>query len=264
MRTLTKKDLVIPSRDPKSHKRENGVVLIIGGSEEFVGAPALAGIAALRSGADLAIVAAPEKVAWAVNTIYPDLITKKFPGKHLSMKHYKELKLLMESADVTLLGNGLGRHPSTKRLVRKLSQLAWDKVIDADALSMVQAHELKNSILTPHKREYEEFLRNSKIKKVPALFLKRKNVVVLKGKEDLIVGAKEAVKNTTGNSGLTKGGTGDVLAGLAAGYYAQLHDGWQAALNATYITGQIGDILLKKKKGYTYLASDLVEEIKKF
>ena len=62
---------------------------------------------------------------------------------------------------------------------------------------------------------------------------------------------------------MTKGGTGDVLAGLAAGFLAQSKDLLQSAINAAYINGLIGDILLKKKKGYSFIASDMVDKIKK-
>ena len=71
------------------------------------------------------------------------------------------------------------------------------------------------------------------------------------------------MSNKTGNPGMTKAGTGDVLAGLCAGYLAQSHDLFQSAVNGTYFNGLIGDILLKKKKGFTYLASDMVDEIQK-
>ncbi len=62
---------------------------------------------------------------------------------------------------------------------------------------------------------------------------------------------------------MTRGGTGDVLAGLCAGFLAQSKDSLQSAKNAAYINGMIGDILLKRKKGFSYLASDMVEEIKR-
>lgn len=69
--------------------------------------------------------------------------------------------------------------------------------------------------------------------------------------------------NRTGNAGMTKGGTGDVLAGLCAGFLAQSKDMGQSAVNAAYFNGLIGDIMLKKKKGFTYLASDMADEIKR-
>ena len=68
MKFLARKDLELPKRKPDSHKGDNGVVLAVGGSREYAGAIALAGLAALRSGCDLVRIAAPEKVAWAVNS----------------------------------------------------------------------------------------------------------------------------------------------------------------------------------------------------
>ena len=67
-------------RKKTAHKGENGYLLIIGGSEEYVGAVILAGIAALRAGCDSVTIAAPEKVAWAINRYSPDLITYKIKG----------------------------------------------------------------------------------------------------------------------------------------------------------------------------------------
>ena len=84
----------------------------------------------------------------------------------------------------------------------------------------------------------------------------------MKGKIDVIIFKDKIYYNKTGNAGMTKGGTGDVLAGLCAGFLAQSKDLLQSAINAAYFNGLIGDILLKKKKGFTYLASDMVEEIK--
>ena len=73
----------------------------------------------------------------------------------------------------------------------------------------------------------------------------------------------EIARIAGGNAGMTKGGTGDVLAGLCAGFLAQTRDLEQSAVNAAYFNGLIGDILLKRKKGFTYLASDMAEEIKR-
>ena len=91
----------------------------------------------------------------------------------------------------------------------------------------------------------------------------KNNIIIVTGPVDVIISKNRILYNKTGNAGMTKGGTGDVLAGLAAGFLAQNKNLLQSAINATYINGLIGDILLKKKKGFTYLASDMVEEIKK-
>ena len=88
-------------------------------------------------------------------------------------------------------------------------------------------------------------------------------MILLKGKIDVIVSKDEIIYVRGGNAGMTKGGTGDVLAGLCAGFLAQSKNLLQSAINASYFNKKIGDILLKKKKGFTYVASDMVEEIKR-
>ena len=96
-------------RKKTSHKGENGKALIIGGSEDYVGAVTLAGLSALRTGCDIVTVAAPEKVAWIVNRYTPDLITKKIKGKNFTIKNAKEMVKYADRFDAILLGNGITR-----------------------------------------------------------------------------------------------------------------------------------------------------------
>jgi len=96
-------------RKKTSHKGENGYALIVGGSEDYVGAVVLAGLAALRSGCDSVTIAAPEKVAWTANRYSPDLITHKIKGAYFSIKNAKEAVKLAEKYDATLIGNGITR-----------------------------------------------------------------------------------------------------------------------------------------------------------
>ncbi|HLD42808.1 MAG TPA: NAD(P)H-hydrate dehydratase [Candidatus Nanoarchaeia archaeon] len=272
------------TRDPASHKGDNGRILIIGGSADYVGAVALAGIACLRSGADWVTIAAPEKVAWAINKLSPDLITKKLKGDYISTSHYPELKKLIKTHDVTLIGNGAGVKPATKKLIKKAVAYSVQNkkylVIDADALKIINIRTVENAVLTPHKKEFEILLKNSSIEKsvLTKIFnkkasLKKKlsivrkilnnNILLLKGPVDAIISKTRITFNRTGNAGMTKAGTGDVLAGLTAGFLAQTHDLYRSACLAAYYNGRAGDAL-KKKKGYTYLASELAEEITKF
>lgn len=186
----------IKRRKTNSKKGDNGKLLIIGGSEDYTGCLALAGIAALRTGCDIVIIAAPEKTAWAINCLSPDLMTKKIKGKYFQKKHAEEIIKLSEKFDAVLIGNGIGIN--SKEFVKQITK---------------------------------------KIKKPKEIIL----------------------KNTTGNPGMTKAGTGDVLAGLTAGFLAQGYPLNKAALNATYINGKLGDIQ-KEKKGYSYIASDLIKD----
>ena len=285
MKFITKKDIQIPKRKSSSHKGDNGYVLAVGGSEDYSGAITLAGLAALRSGCDLVKIIAPEKVAWATNAYSPDLITKKIPEEFFSTKHIKILAKEMEKFDVLLIGNGIGLKKESKKFCRKsIKEIKKLKVIDADAIKSISMDDCENSILTPHAKELEIFLVNSNIKKnlpkqiffskdffakaelikkITQKFLDKNNIILLKGEIDAIISKNKIFYSKTGNAGMTRGGTGDVLAGLCAGFLAQSGDLLQSAINAAYFNGLVGDILLKKKKGFTYLASDIVGEVRK-
>src|SRR3989344_1689919 len=246
MKFISKKDIRLPKRKAGSRKGDNGYVLVVGGSRDFTGAAALAGLAALRSGADGAHIAAPEKVAWAINALSPDLVTIKLKGDYFSGKHVGVISGLAKKRDVVLLGNGIGLRKETRQFAKKaVKKIIAEKNIERKALMIRKAISLLG------------------IKKNNRNFFENNNFILLKGPVDAIIGEKNIAFNKTGNAGMTKGGTGDVLAGLAAGFLAQSKDLLQSAVNAAYYNGLIGDILLKRKKGFTYLASDMVEEIKR-
>tara|TARA_Y100000034_G_scaffold73273_1_gene88235 strand:+ start:219 stop:1094 length:876 start_codon:yes stop_codon:yes gene_type:complete len=268
-------------RKKTSHKGENGKALIIGGSEDYVGAVTLAGLSALRTGCDIVTVAAPEKVAWIVNRYTPDLITKKIKGKNFTIKNAKEMVKYADRFDAILLGNGITRKADKfcQYFIKKSQKL---KVVDADALKSMSFKDFNNSVLTPHEAELEMMLVNShkefllpKLKKANAkekaeilqgnlrYFLQNNNVLLLKGSTDIIISRNKIAYNRTGNQGMTKAGTGDVLAGLVIGFLANTKELFKSAVAASYINGYVGDILLKKKKGYSFIASDIVEDLDK-
>ncbi|MBI2426303.1 MAG: NAD(P)H-hydrate dehydratase [Candidatus Kerfeldbacteria bacterium] len=259
--TITKKHLTLPRRKADSVKGDNGRVLLIGGSPEFTGAPALASIAALRSGADSVVLAAPKKVAWAVNALSPDFVTKKLPGKNLSLRHYSTLMRAAREAHVVVMGMGVYERPSTMALLRKLaSTIRAPKVLDAAALFAFDPRQLTNAVLLPNPKEYERLSRFiDPLKLVP-----RGNVLVRKGPRARIYSSDRIYENRTGNPSLTKAGTGDVLAGLVGGFIAQGNTPLQAAVNAVYTLGKLADHLFEERKWYSYLASDLAVEIRSF
>lgn len=240
----------ITNRKKNAHKGDSGRVLAIGGSEDYVGAIALAGIAALRAGCDVVTIAAPEKVAWAVNCLYPDLITKKLPGKYVEKNHLDVLRNLIKSSDVILLGNGIGMRTETKAFCHALMRRAAKKlkIIDADALKLLTLQEINNAILTPHAKELDILLRNSGLKKSDVQRHIENNVILLKGPADTIFSKNKIKKISGGNPGLAKAGTGDVLAGLCAGLLAQSKDVFSSAVAASQLSKKIGDFLLKKKR----------------
>lgn len=282
MKYITKKDIITPKRRPDSHKGDNGKALVIGGSRDYVGAVALAGLSALRSGVDWVTIAAPEKAGWAISSMSLDLVVKKYKCKEFSTSRAKEILGLEKGFDAVLIGSGIGK---AKGFVRKyVKGTIKPLVIDADGIKHVGSDILRNAIITPHNKELELFLLNSKVKRsiikkiinekniekksklikknLKELFEKN-NIILLKGKVDVIISKDKIMFNKTGNPGMTKAGTGDVLAGLCLGFLAQTYNLQKSAVTAAYYSGLCGDILLKKKKGFTYLASDIVEEIKK-
>lgn len=266
-------------RKKTSHKGENGYALIIGGSEEYAGAVALTGLAALRAGCDSVTIAAPEKVAWTINRLTPDIITTKMKGDPFSIKNAKEMVKFVERFDAVAIGNGMGRKADKfcQYFIRKSSK---PKVIDADALKGLSFKDFHNAILTPHERELEMMLINSKkefllpklkevnIKEKAEIlqgnlryFLQNNNVLVVKGSTDIIISRNKIAFNRTGNQGMTKAGTGDVLAGIIVGFLAKTKDLFKSAVAGSYINGYLGDILLRKKSGYTFIASDIIRDL---
>jgi NAD(P)H-hydrate epimerase len=263
MRIIKASDIKIRKRKKDSHKGQNGEALIIGGSENYTGALALAGLAALRTGADWVTVAAPEKVAWAINCLTPDLITKKAKGGHFQERHLKEMLNLAGKHDAVLIGNGIGLKsvPFVRKFVQRANK---PMVIDADGVKAINLGDARNAILTPHHKELEMLMKKSGIKSEKQLQKKLgDNVIVIKGKVDRIISRDRIACNKTGNEGMTVGGTGDVLSGLAVGFLCQGYSRFDSACYAAYINGKAGD-MLKKKKGYSFIASDLVDALKGF
>lgn len=232
-------------------------VLVVGGSEEFAGAPYLASIAALRAGAESVIVMAPEKIAWAINALSPDLMTRKLPGKYLSRAHERVIRKQMHTADILVLGNGATTRPGTAALMRSLVRSSLPKVVDADALKVLRGNKVSYAILTPNEGEWKLLGKNNDIKKLLAT-----NVIIKKGSPTKILSGSREISVRT-NKGLAKAGTGDVLAGLCAGFLAQGLSPLAAAKKACETGNTVAQILTRKKKGYYFLASDIVDEIRR-
>ncbi|HLC84646.1 MAG TPA: NAD(P)H-hydrate dehydratase [Candidatus Nanoarchaeia archaeon] len=273
MRFLSAKDVKLPKHKKSSHKGQNGRLLIIGGSEDYVGSLVLAGLAALRSGCDWVTIAAPEKVAWAANCCSPDLITKKLKGSAIGTNHLNELLRFSQKFDVVLIGNGIGLLPQTKKFCQHfIRRCEKPLIIDADALKAISLDDVPYGVMTPHRGELALLLKNSKIQADNSLSpstLKRiraklgDNVLLVKGPTDEIITKDKVFYNNTGNEGMTKAGTGDVLAGLIAGLVAQGVPLKEAAKAGAFINGTVGDLLLRKKGYYSFLASDIAGDIRK-
>lgn len=252
------------SRSKTAKKGDSGRVLIIGGSEDYVGALALAGLAALRTGVDWVTIAAPDKVAWAINCLSPDLVTKKFKGTHFTLHHADEIIKMSMGYDSIIIGNGIG-WKSDEFCKYVVENAKRPLIIDADAIKAVK--NVKNCLLTPHATEFEiysgkKLTGDAKNDIRIVQNAAESNVILLKGNVDIIASKDKFALNRTGNPGMTVAGTGDILAGLCAGFAALGMGYFNSARCAAYINGKVGDIV-EKKKGYSLIASDLIQDIGK-
>jgi len=266
--------LVTKTRSPTAHKGDFGCLLVIGGSEIFSGAPALVALAALRTGVDLAYVAAPEKTAFAISSMSPDLITIKLEGKHLNVRNLPALKAYIEKADAVVLGPGLGVHEDTREAVKSVIEivegLGKPLLLDADGLKAFAEFKRKLSVplvLTPHSGEYAILTGRTlsekleeKIAEAQKTAAELGSVILLKGPADVICDGKRFKLNFTGNAGMTVGGTGDVLSGIVGAFLAQKADPFEAAVAGAFVNGTAGDRVFEEK-GYHMVASDLIDRI---
>ncbi len=259
-----------PRRKKHSRKGDNGKVLIIGGSEVYSGAAALAALAALRAGCDIVMVVAPERAANIIASFSPCLITYPVKGKFFTEKHADKLAELASRFDAVLIGPGTGREKETGEFVNGLlSRIEIPCVLDADALKLVKKDHIRsNFILTPHTKEFE-YLSGIKLKnqldydseKVKS-FAKEAGgcTLLVKGCVDIVSDGERIAINTTGNALMSAGGTGDVLAGICASLLARKVEPFEAACISAYINGKAGDVWMKEKR-YGLIATDVIEKI---
>ena len=238
-----------------SHKGQNGVVLIIGGSEKFHGAPIFAAKVASKIVDLVYFSSVPEN-----NELIKNMKSKLCD--FIAVPRSKVFEAA-EKADAVLLGPGLGVSEETKQLTNDLLKKFPTKkfILDADAFADLDKNLLgKKCVVTPHKEEFRELFGIEASRQAVFEMAKKYGcVVVLKGVEDYVSDGEELRVNTTGNAGMTKGGTGDVLAGLIAAL-ATKNDLFLAACAGVFINGSAGD-RLKERVSYYFNASDLIEEI---
>ncbi|MCK9151433.1 NAD(P)H-hydrate dehydratase [Methanobacterium alcaliphilum] len=271
--------LRIKKRDENAHKGANGRVLVVGGSHDYTGAPALAAMASLHLGADIVIVACPESASIPIKSYSPDLIVRSFPGDYINLDMVEPIIEMSHKVDCVLIGCGVGDKPQTEEalnlLVEKLVELNKTMVLDADALKLVEKEKIKNVenlTLTPHSAEFKSFFKNQdsiilfdlheKITAFQSVSQQIKGTVLLKGKMDMIFQGQKFRLNKTGSPGMTVGGTGDCLAGLVSALMAQGHSSFDSACLAAFINGMAGE-LAEREYGYQFTASEMLKFLSK-
>jgi ADP-dependent NAD(P)H-hydrate dehydratase len=262
---------LMPVRSASSRKGDNGIVLVSGGSRFYHGAPVLATMAALRSGADLVYTAVPRSIITAVRSFSPAIIALPLPDDKLTVGSANRLAaMLPKRPDAAAIGMGMSLEPEAiVALVKKLNEVKTKILLDASALIPQVVGEISNtgSIVTPHAGEYKRLFgrepgesREEIILNVRGLAKEYGVTIALKGWLNVISDGDQvaAVKRST--PAMTVGGTGDVLSGLAAGLLARMKKPFDAALSAVYLNGLAGSIAFKRA-GLHIIATDLLESL---
>ena len=266
-------------RAVESHKGNYGRVLVIGGSLNMAGAPALAGRAALRSGAGLVTLAVPRSIQATVASFEPCYMTIGLGtagDDALLAEQDGQLLALADSMTALALGPGLGTAAGTVELVIDLYEnLQQPLVVDADALNaLAQESDSLDSaggprILTPHPGEFERLTGEPcanapEARATQAAGLCRKDpqgqtIVVLKGHQTIITDGQQYAVNQNGNPGMATGGTGDCLTGIIVALVGQGLSCWEAARLGAHVHGAAGDLAAAKLGQVSLVASDLAK-----
>ena len=265
-RFVERGDLLRLSRDPASHKGDNGEVLVVGGGP-YTGAPALSAQAALRAGADLVRVAAPETVAREIQGYSENLIVREYDGDVLTPDHTEWLTDLAAGHDTVVVGPGLGDADATLSAVETLlTDFDGTAVVDADALSVVPDIDTDAELIcTPHQGELVGMGgETSDNWRERADLVERfagdiGHTLLVKGADDVISDGERTRVSRTGNAGMTVGGTGDVLAGVT-GALACVLEPHDAASIGAYANGIAGDAVVEEY-GTGLVATDLIDAI---
>jgi len=284
---------LLAPRDPGANKGSFGHVLVVGGSLGKAGAAAMAGMAALRAGAGLVTVACPRSVLPTVAGFMPELMTEPLEETEAGTISLRALETgcmdtLVQGKTVIALGPGIGRHAETTQFVRAMvEKFRLPMVIDADGLNAFQgatgkldssAHPL---VLTPHPGEMSRLIdgtvadvEKDRIGVARKFAEKHKLVLLLKGHRTLTTLPDGPIwVNHSGNPGMATGGMGDILTGMAAGFWAQgLHGkppkadagpspAHDAIVTAVYLHGLAGDVACESKGELSLTATDLLSSL---
>jgi hydroxyethylthiazole kinase-like uncharacterized protein yjeF len=263
-----------PRPAKKSHKGDNGVVLIIGGGP-FIGAPALSGLAALRTGVDLVYIATPKRSWESVAAFSPNFIVKDLHGDILTQHDVSSIEDLLDKCTAVILGPGLGTARETEdaiiSLVKHIIAEKKPLVLDADAIKPMGKNLslLKNSptVVTPHVGEFKKLTGitlspdlDVRINAVKEWAGKIGITIFLKGYIDVLSDGTYVKLNKVHNEAMTVGGTGDVLAGIIGTLLSKGVQLFDAVRVAAFLNGEAGNEAFQKKS-YGLLATDIIDEI---
>ena len=255
--------LILP-RKTHSHKGTYGHAGLVCGSKGMMGAAVLATSSCLRSGAGLTTIMIPEVGYEILQTTCPEAMCISIGTSHV--QNIPELN----NFTAVGIGPGLGQHPETKEaLIKMIESYSQPLVMDADALNLLDESNLSSlpndTIITPHPKEFERLFgktanSHERIQLLQEKAVEHKIVILLKGHHSCVALPDGTLHfNSTGNPGMAKGGSGDVLTGLITGLLARGYTSENAAMIGCYLHGFAGDISAEEKGMEGMTAVDLVQ-----
>lgn len=264
----------LPKREPWGHKGTFGKVYCLCGSVGFTGAPVFASRAAVRTGSGLVYLGVPSAI-WQVIAAKSDE-AMPFPlpdqaGK-LALSAENEIRERIAPCDAVLIGCGLGRSNESDRLVRRLLDIDKPLILDADGINALQGHihslsvrRDRITVLTPHEGEFLRVggdLSKGREKAASEFALQNGVYLVLKGRRTVVAAPDGRIAvNTTGNSGMAKGGSGDVLSGMLLSLLGQGMEPFDACCSAVWLHGRAGDMAAMDKGERGMTPCDMLEQI---
>jgi ADP-dependent NAD(P)H-hydrate dehydratase len=267
---------VIQPRHLDSHKGDNGVVSVVGGSRIFHGAPFFASMSALRAGADLVYLAVPKLIAPSIRSLTPDLIVFPVADAKLTRGAADAFLKWLPEIDCLVLGPGLGRQ-NLDGARKIISQIALERKVrvslDAEAQNTEMYHLLKGKdcVTTPHPGEFKRIFgldpgqtTEERIVSVKAKAKEFGITIVLKAHNSIISDGDTVYVNSTGGAAMTCGGIGDTLSGVIGALCAQAVGSDLKAVDiagaASYAVGRAGE-RAEATRGFHIVASDIIQEI---
>jgi len=269
---------LLPKRKADGNKGTFGKVYVLAGSENMMGAAYFSAASALRCGCGLVFNCVPEEKVSLMQSMLPEAVErplKTIEGK-FCVDSYKDIADEINNAKAVVIGPGTGRGKGVTEFVKTVFEnCARPMVIDADAINAAaeDVDMLKTikhlSVITPHVMEMSRltgfdipYIKNNMVNCAKQFAKKYNIIVVLKDARTVIASPDGKVYiNTTGNSSMAKGGSGDVLTGIISGLISQEMNVFDAAVLGAYIHGKCGEIASDRLTEYGVLASDIVNTI---
>jgi ADP-dependent NAD(P)H-hydrate dehydratase len=265
----------LKTRYENSKKGDNGIVLVIGGSSLYHGAPLLASLSALRAGADLVYTAVPRVIINAIRSYSPNIIALPMTDNSLTIGSANRLtKNLPKIPNAATIGMGMtvSKAEALNSLVKNLKENGTRLVLDASALIPKVITEITESdtIITPHAGEFKRIFNEEVgisegdiISSVTRMASRHKITIILKGWLNVIAdptGKVAIIRRST--PAMTVGGTGDVLAGLVAALYSKINSAFDASALGIHFNG-LAARLAFERVGLHMVATDLIENLPK-